>query len=107
MAEQHARNVREEAKLCDILRRDQKRATKELDGARLNLPVRPSKEAPEDMLILEDRLYGCVNETMKIMGISHGSIYKEIGAGRLPIKKAGRNMLIAVKNFHCWYEQLP
>ncbi len=64
-----------------------KTSGKELDGARLNLPVRSSKEAPEDTPILEDRLYVRVSEAMKIMGMSRGSIYKEIGAGRLPIKK--------------------
>ncbi|MGE4314244.1 MAG: helix-turn-helix domain-containing protein [Pseudobdellovibrionaceae bacterium] len=106
LAERRARNVREEAQLWDILSRDLKRAAKELDNQSSNRPTRTSQEAPEDLPVLEDRLYVRVNEAMKIMGISRGSIYKEIGEGRLPIRKAGKSTLIAVKDIHEWFENL-
>jgi excisionase family DNA binding protein len=40
-------------------------------------------------------------------GIGRSSVYEEIGAGRLPIKKAGRRTLITRKDADAWLERLP
>jgi len=100
LAERRARNVREETKLRDIFSPDLKRAAKEQGASRLNLPTRPSAMKPEETPVLEDRLYVRGKEAMQIMVMSRGSIYREIGEGRLPVKKSGRTTLIAVQDIH-------
>ena len=107
LAERRARNVREEAMMWDILGRDLKREAKRRQERALNKPVQPKMPPPEEVPVLEDRLYLRIKEARKIMGIGNTSIYKEINEGRLPVKKHGKVNLIAVKDIHAWFEALP
>ncbi|MDP7221967.1 MAG: helix-turn-helix domain-containing protein [Alphaproteobacteria bacterium] len=107
LAERRARNVREEAMMWDILSRDLKREAKRREERAQNKPAQPKMPPPEDMPNLEDRLYVRIKEACKIMGLGHTSIYKEINEGRLPVKKADRKTMVAMKDIHAWFDALP
>lgn len=107
LAERRARLTREEAELWDILSRDLKRAAKENDQARKDRPARPNPITFEANQDFSERICLRIKEAQKVMGLSRGSLYKEIGAGRLPVRKAGRTTLIAMKDIHAWFESLP
>lgn len=108
LAERRAANIRAEAQLWDVLSRDLKRAAKEQDEARQRPKATiPKVPPPEELPVLEDRLYVRVKQAQKIMGMGHTALYKEIGEGRLPVKKNGRSTLIAVADIHTWFASLP
>ena len=107
LAQRRARNVREEAMMWDILSRDLKREAKRREERAQNKPVKPKMPPPEETPVLKDRLYVRVKEACKVMGMGHTALYNEINEGRLPIKKAGRKTLIAVKDIHAWFANLP
>lgn len=76
LSERCAVNVRAEAQLWDILSRDLKRAAKELDDAKEQpKPTNPKVLPPEEMPILEDRLYIRVKEAQKIMVMLHTALF--------------------------------
>jgi len=108
LAKHRAMNIREEAKLWDILSRDLKRAAKEAELQRAMRPTKPGVNAPKETInSLEGKLYVRVKEAQNAMGMGHTSVYKEIKEGRLPIKKSGGKTLIAVKDIHAWFDKLP
>jgi predicted DNA-binding transcriptional regulator AlpA len=107
LAERRAINVRAEAQIWDILARDLKRAYKDQAELKKHLPVFPKVDGPSENFESEERLYVRIKEAQKLMGMGRSSIYKEINAGRLPIKKAGRGTYIAIKDIHAWFAALP
>jgi len=106
-AERTAINLRAQALAFDILARDMRRQIRALEEEKKNKPTKPKMPPPEKTPSLEDRLYVHVKEAKKIMGMGNTSIYKEMSKGRLPVKKSGRNTLIAIKDIHTWFENLP
>lgn len=107
LARKRAIHVREEAAMWDILSRDLKREAKRREERNHNKPTRPKMPPPEDVPVFEDRLYVRVKEACQIMGMGHTALYSEINAGRLPVKKVNRKTLIAMKDIHTWFENLP
>lgn len=106
-AERKAMIARQDALAWDILAKDILREKHRIESEGRNKPAKPKMPPPEDMPILEDRLYVRVKEACKIMGMGNTALYNEINKGRLPIKKSGRKTLIAVKDIHAWFEALP
>ena len=95
-SERTAMNLRAQALAFDILARDMRRQIRAIEEQKKNKPTKPKMPPPEEMPVLEDRLYVRVKEACKIMGMGHTALYNEINEGRLPIKKAGRKTLIEV-----------
>lgn len=106
-AQRKAMVARQDALAWDILAKDILREKRRIEAEKRNKPTKPKMLPPEEMPVLEDRLYLRIKEARKIMGIGNTAIYKEINEGRLPVKKNGRINLIAVKDIHAWYEALP
>lgn len=101
--------MREEAQLWDILARDLKR---EAIRREETVPARRWVREPTSAKVdtgrsKEDRLFVRVSEAMQMMGMGRGSLYNEINAGRLKIRKSGRKTLIAVSDIQKWFENLP
>lgn len=108
LGEKRARNTREEAQLWDILSRDLKReAFRQEDGPKQRI-VRPaitdlqSKKNPEP-----DALYVSIPEAARRMGLGRSSLYKEINAGKIRVKKCGKRTLISVDDIQAWFDELP
>lgn len=106
LAERRAINVREEAMMWDMLARDLKREAKRREEKHKDRATKPKTSAPEQSDALKGRLYIRVSEAKKVMGMGRSSIYKEINAGRLPVKRIGRKTFIAVKDIHAWFDNL-
>ncbi len=106
-AQRKAMVARQDALAWDILAKDILREKHRIEEEKRSKPTKPKMPPPEDISVLEDRLYVRVKEACKIMGMGHTALYNEINEGRLPIKKAGRKTLIAVKDIHAWFEALP
>jgi len=107
IAELKGINVRTEARMWESLSRDIKRAAKRIESEQKNRATKPKKQNPENKYLEDDRLYVRVAEATRMMGMGHTSLYKEIGEGRLPIKKSGKKTLIAVKDIRAWFDALP
>ena len=109
LAAKRAVLVREEAQLWDILARDLKREAKRREEA----PTVRRVRTPEPVSLLEagkqseTKLFVRISEAAKMMGIGRSSLYEEIGAGRIKIRKNGRKTLIAVVDIHAWFDGLP
>ncbi len=97
----------EEAQAWDTLAKNILLEKHRIEADRRNKPVQPGKTPPEETPALEDKLYVRIKEARQMMGIGNTSIYQEINAGRLPVKKHGKTNLIAVKDIHEWFEALP
>lgn len=108
LAEKRAIAIRQEAQLWDILSRDLKREAKrkeEIPNRRL-----PTIETIDEIQKVkepkEEKLFVRIPEASRMMGISRSSLYTEINAGRLKIKKCGRNTLIATADIKTWAANL-
>lgn len=109
IAEKKAISLRQEAQLWDILSRDIKREAGRKEDSR-GRKVREPSPYPEEKSQTEatkDKIFVRIPEAVKMMGISKSSLYNEIKAGNLRIKKSGRNTLIAVSDIKYWAEGLP
>lgn len=106
-AQRKAMIARQEVQAWDILARDILRERHRMEAEKRNKPVPPKMPPPEEVPVLEDKLYVRIKEARKIMGIGNTSIYNEINAGRLPVKKHDKINLIAIKDIHAWFENLP
>ena len=108
LAEKRAQNIRQEAQLWDILSRDLKREALRLE----DLPSRRIVRAPESLETkqpetVQDALYVSIPEAARRMGLGRSSLYKEINAGTIKVRKCGKRTLIAVQDIHAWYDALP
>lgn len=106
LAERRAINLRDEAQLWDILSRDLKREARrqpEIPSppARVRVPPGAAPDAKAD-----GRLFVRIPEAARMMGIGRSSLYKEINAGRLKVRKSGRMTLIAVADVGAWCDGL-
>lgn len=108
IAEKRAIGLRQEAQLWDILSRDIKREAgrkEDLPARKVSEPVSFIKEEiPSEAT--KDRIFVRIPEAAKMMGISKSSLYNEIKAGNLKIKKSGRNTLIAIADIRRWADGL-
>ncbi len=105
LARLRAINLRDEAQLWDILSRDLKREAGRTEEARAPVPRLPLPSAPAPA---KDRpLYVGIREAARMMGLGRSSLYKEINATRLPVRKAGKRTLIAVEDIEGWFNRLP
>ncbi len=111
LAEKRAITMRQEAQLWDILSRDLKREggrqeeTPDRPQGRTAPPARPSDEAAKHQK--DGKLFVRISEAAKIMGIGRSSLYKEIGAERIRIKKSGKKTLISMSEIEAWFDGLP
>ncbi len=110
LAQKRAVLMREEAQLWDILARDltrEARRREEQDSSRP--PVRTSAPAlpPKPDVPSERKILVGIAEAARMMGLGRSSLYNEIGAGRLTVKKAGNRTLIAVADIEAWCDNLP
>ena len=62
---------------------------------------------PDDMPVLEDRLYVRVKEACKIMGMAIPLYTLKSTKAVFLLRIAGHKTLIAVKDTHKWFEALP
>lgn len=110
LAQKRAVLMREEAQLWDILARDLTREAKRLDEAGAKRPVRIAVEPVEAVKSdspTERKLLVGIAEAARMMGLGRSSLYNEIGAGRLKVRKAGKRSLIAVADIEAWCQNLP
>lgn len=109
LAMKRAINMREEARLWDILARDLKREAKRLEEihAAQSVHVRPSAPPPKKDVIEEKKLFVRIPEAARMMGIGRSSLYNEINSSRIRVRKAGRATLIALSDIEAWFESLP
>jgi excisionase family DNA binding protein len=109
LAEKRAVNMRQEAQLWDILARDLKREARRGEETTIRRVVRTSLPAQPltNEELNHDKLFVRISEASQMMGIGRSSIYKEISASRIKVKKAGRKTLIAVSEIRAWFENLP
>jgi hypothetical protein len=113
LAQKRAILMREEAQLWDILSRDLKREAGRIDEKQAEgRPTRPSASAtlPQEVGPPEaksEKLLVPIAEAARMMGIGRSSLYKEIGASRLKVRKAGKRTLVAVADIHDWWSRLP
>lgn len=56
-SERTAMNLRAQALAFDILARDMRRQIRSMEEAKKNKPTKPKMPPPEEMPVLEDRLY--------------------------------------------------
>ena len=109
LSERRAINLREEAMIWDILKRDLKREAKRKKNVVVSQPIQheaPTTPLPDSKTPFEGRLFIRVKEAQKAMGIGQTSLYKEIKEGRLPVKKSGRSTLIALRDIQTWFDDL-
>ena len=107
IAQKRAIILREEAQLWDILSRDLKREAGRLEEGPVRAIGRPRQPAPpEPAAAIESKLLVGITEAARMMGIGRSTLYKEIGASRLKVRKAGKRTLIAVADIHDWWENL-
>lgn len=101
--------LREEAQLFEILARDFKREAKRLDEApkRSLVRVQPPAPQPESGRSQPPKLFVGIAEAARMMGISRSTLYNEIAASRIAVKKAGKRTLIATSAIAAWFEDLP
>lgn len=108
LAEKRAQNIRQEAQLWDILSRDLKREANRQEGVAPPRIVRaPNDEQVKSEVPVVEALYVSIPEAARQMGLSRSSLYKEINAGTIKVKKCGKRTLIAVQDIHAWYDALP
>jgi len=109
LAQKRAVLMREEAQLWDILSRDLTREAKRLDEVAANRQARPSSppQMPEPIPNSERKLMVGILEAARMMGISRSTLYIEINAARLKVRKAGKRSLIAVSDIEAWCKNLP
>lgn len=109
VARQRAVLLREEALLWEVLsghaggeaeRRNEPFANAPDGEAK---PAAPTNEASDS----DRKILVGVSEAARIMGIGRSSIYKEINASRLKVRKAGKRTLIAVADIESWCRNLP
>ena len=100
--------MREEAQLWDILSRDLTREAGRLDEAVTKRSV-PAPVAPEPLKAsyTSDKLLVPIPEAARIMGIGRSTLYNEINASRLKVRKAGKRTLVASSDIHEWCRNLP
>lgn len=109
LAQKRAIIMREEAQLWDIFARDLKREAVRLEEAppsrlvRASASIQPLKADKDE----EEKLFVRISEAAQIMGVSRTSLYNEISASRIKVRKAGRTTLIAISDIHAWFENLP
>ena len=107
LAAKRAINIREEALLWDVLSRDLKREAKRLEDK----PKRTSVSNVSLELIKdeqkEDKLFLRIPEAARMIGISRSSLYKEINAGHIKVRKLGKSTLIATDDIRAWLFNLP
>lgn len=48
-----------------------------------------------------------IPDAAKLVGFSRAKIYREINAGRLPVRKAGHRTLIRVADLQAYIDELP
>jgi ribosome-binding protein aMBF1 (putative translation factor) len=106
-SERTAVNLRAQALAFDILARDMKREIKAIEEGKKNKPSEPRRERVQEKPSSDHRAYVSVKEAREIMGLGQTNLYKEINEGRLPVKKAGRRTIIAMKDIHAWFDNLP
>jgi predicted DNA-binding transcriptional regulator AlpA len=110
LAEKRAVIIRDEARLWDILARDLKREAGRLGDAqstRRIIPARLDPPPPQSTAPNQTKLFVRIPEAARMMGIGRSSLYKEISASRLNVRKAGRKTLIAVADIQTWFANLP
>lgn len=109
LAQKRAVLMREEAQLWDILSRDLTREARRLDEAATNRQARPSlpPQAPKPVPPSERKLLVGVLEAARMMGVGRSTLYSEISASRLKVRKAGKRTLIAVADIEAWCSNLP
>lgn len=110
LAVKRAINIRAEAQLWDILARDLKREAGRLEDAqstRRVITARLDPLPPQSTEPNQAKLFVRVPEAARMMGIGRSSLYKEISASRLKVRKAGRKTLIAVADIRAWFANLP
>lgn len=73
-AERKAIIARQEAMAWDVLARDMRRHKRGLEEQKKNKPTTPKMPPPEEISVLEDRLYVRVKEACKIMGMGHTAL---------------------------------
>ena len=110
LAEKRAIIIRDEARLWDILARDLKREAGRLEDAqstRCIIPAKLDPPPPQSTEQNQTKLFVRIPEAARMMGIGRSSLYKEISASRLKVRKAGRKTLIAVVDIQAWFANLP
>lgn len=109
LAEQCAIGLRDEARLWDILARDLKREAGRFEDAQSTRRIIPRLDpaSPQSTEPNQTKLAVRVSEAARMMGIGRTSLYKEISASRLKVRKAGRKTLIAVADIQVWLANLP
>jgi excisionase family DNA binding protein len=108
LAEKRAQNIRQEAQLWDILSRDLKREAirrEDLPGRRVVHAL--GVEQPERAEPKCEALYVSIPEAARRMGLGRSSLYKEINAGNIKVRKCGKRTLISVQDIHAWFAALP
>ena len=109
LAEKRAIIMRQEAQLWDILARDLKREAGRIEEAPARRLVREPLAAAPNMTPgpEEGRLLVRIPEAIRMMGIGRSSLYKEINAGTIKVRKSGRKTLVALSDIQAWYASLP
>lgn len=109
LAQRRAVLIREEAQLWDILSRDLVREAKRLDEAASHRPTKPTSQPqlPAPTNTQERKLLVGIAEAARLMGLGRSSVYREIAAGRLKVRKAGKRTLVATADIEEWCESLP
>ena len=100
--------MREEAQLWDILSRDLKREAGRQEDTptkrvRFDMPPPPISEQPK---VQENRMFVRIPEAARMMGMGKSSLYKEISAGNLKVRKSGKKTLIALTDIQEWFYNL-
>lgn len=98
--------MREEAQLWDVLAQDFKREARQLDK---EPQTNSRRNAPPDLpsVIHPQKLLVGIAEASRMMGISRSTLYGEIAASRIEVKKAGKRSLISVSQINEWIKKLP
>lgn len=109
LAQKRAMNMREEAQLWDILARDLKREAKrrDEDSSNPHKPSAASQPVPPQVANETEKLFVRIAEAARMMGIGRSSLYNEIAASRIKVRKAGKKTLIAVADIAAWFDGLP
>lgn len=109
LAEKRAIIIRDEARLWDILARDLKREAGRFEETSAARKVRTEKfdlSLCQNAELDQTKLFVRIPEAAKMMGIGRSSLYNEINASRIKVRKAGRKTLIAVADIHSWFLNL-
>ncbi|KQT50246.1 hypothetical protein ASG47_19860 [Devosia sp. Leaf420] len=108
LAQRRAILMREEAQLWNILSRELKIEAGRLEDTPSGPVGRPRQAQlpPEKGRLDKQKLLVGIAEPARMIGISRSTLYKEIGASRLRVRKAGKRTLIAVADIQNWWASL-